>query len=84
METTEQKINLSDYTYEFEEILEAHRNCCPYHHYQKQGDNGLNYTIKCGANHEVCNDKCWYIQNFKKELESHILIKPQVNHKNFD
>ena len=47
------KINLSDYTYEFEEILEAHRNCCPYHHYQKQGDNGLNYTIKCGANHEV-------------------------------
>lgn len=65
------KINLSDYTYEFEEILEAHRNCCPYHHYQKQGDNGLNYTIKCGANHEVCNDKCWYIQNFKKELESH-------------
>ena len=66
------KINLSDYTYEFEEIL--FRMWYPHWcvDYQKQGDNGLNYTIKCGANHEVCNDKCWYIQNFKKELESHI------------
>ena len=70
------KINLSDYTYEFEEILEAHRNCCPYHHYQKQGDNGLNYTIKCGANVGISRTS-------KKNL-SHILIKPQVNHKNFD
>lgn len=63
------KINPREYQFEFDEILEAHRNCCPYHHYQKSGDNGLSTTIKCGANHEVCNNQCWYITEFIKHIE---------------
>lgn len=54
--------------YSKQDVMELHKKCCPYHN-PKMGTNYLGQPIRCGANHEICNGECWYMDTFEKELK---------------
>lgn len=61
----------TDKVYTLDQVLEAHKKCCPYYSIQmEKGELYMGEPIKCGSGNIKCNDKCHYIREFKKQLKN--------------